>query len=116
MFYVLIDVTARQTHEMNKSMLSLRHQMEAKLRRELTGLDISFQREAFNALHERQKQAMFENAKLKDEVALQGVGIANLSARLAKQKILQNKCFKQLQYLNSKVWVTFLLFVHCFLR
>lgn len=88
---------------MNKSMLELRHAMETKLRRELTGLDINFQREAFQALHERQKQAMFENAKLKDEVALQGVGIANLSARLAKQKILQNKCQKHLQFLNAKV-------------
>ncbi|RYG93637.1 hypothetical protein EON65_58620, partial [archaeon] len=94
---------ALSLHDMNKNMRLLRQAMESKLRRELTGLDISFQKEAFDSLHERQKQAMFENAKLKDEVALQGVGIANLSARLARQKIQHDKCMKQLNYLNAKV-------------
>jgi hypothetical protein len=89
-------------HDMNKSMKLMRQQMELKLRRELTGLDISFQKEAFNVLHEKQKQAMFENAKLKDEVALQGVGIANLGARLAKQKIQHDKCLCHLRFLNGK--------------
>eukprot|EP01031_Cornospumella_fuschlensis_P028185 gene28185-34033_t len=93
---------ALSLHDMNKNMRLLRLAMESKLRRELTGLDISFQKEAFDSLHERQKQAMFENAKLKDEVALQGVGIANLSARLARQKIQYDKCMKQLNYLNAK--------------
>jgi hypothetical protein len=46
---------------------------------------------------------MFENAKLKDEVAIQGVGIANLSARLIKQKIAYNKFKKVLDRLEIKV-------------
>ena len=104
---------ALSLHDMNKNMRLLRLAMESKLRRELTGLDISFQKEAFDSLHERQKQAMFENAKLKDEVALQGVGIANLSARLARQKIQYDKCMKQLNYLNAKVGKTHTLCYAC---
>lgn len=46
---------------------------------------------------------MLENAKLKDEVTLQGVGIANLTARLMRQKMQQDKIRKQLQKLNVKV-------------
>ncbi len=64
---------------------------------------MAFQEEAFNALHLRQKKAMLENAKLKDEVTLQGVGIANLTSRLMRQKMQQDKIKKQLQKLNVKV-------------
>eukprot|EP01034_Spumella_vulgaris_P046859 gene46859-58437_t len=59
-------------------MKDLRQQMEHKLRKELNGMNVSYQKDAFGALLDSQKKAMFENAKLKDEVALQGVGIVNL--------------------------------------
>jgi uncharacterized coiled-coil protein SlyX len=53
-------------------------------------------------LQDRQKQAMLENAKLKDEVALQGVGISNLTARLIKQQIAYDKCEKVLRKYEQK--------------
>jgi hypothetical protein len=67
------------------------------------GLDISFQKDAFSALHDKQKRAMFQNAKLKDEVAIQGIGISNLNTRLAKQKILFDNTTLELNKLNRKV-------------
>ncbi len=67
------------------------------------GLDISFQKDAFSALHDKQKRAMFQNAKLKDEVAIQGIGISNLNTRLAKQKVLYDNAKAELAKLHKKV-------------
>lgn len=66
-------------------------------------MELSFQEEAFSALQDKQKKAMLENAKLKDEVALQGVGIANLTARLIKQQLAYDKCKKVLTKYEKKV-------------
>lgn len=66
-------------------------------------MDISYQKDAFAALSERHKKAMFQNAKLKDEVALQGVGLNNLGSRLAKQNQQFDICTKELKALNKKV-------------
>jgi hypothetical protein len=66
-------------------------------------MDISYQKDAFAALSERHKKAMFQNAKLKDEVALQGVGLNNLGSRLGKQNQQYELCLKQLSGLNKKV-------------
>lgn len=102
-------------------MRQLRQIMEDKFRKELVrycidalwiltdfndyqmSMDLSYQKEAFAALLESQKKAMFENAKLKDEVALQGVGIANLGARLTKQRIEYDACLEELKALYRKV-------------
>jgi hypothetical protein len=46
---------------------------------------------------------MLENAKLKDEVALQGVGISNLTARLIKQQIAADRIEKVLRKYDTKV-------------
>jgi 16S rRNA A1518/A1519 N6-dimethyltransferase RsmA/KsgA/DIM1 with predicted DNA glycosylase/AP lyase activity len=46
---------------------------------------------------------MLENAKLKDEVALQGVGIGNLTSRLIKQQVAYEKIKKILTKLELKV-------------
>lgn len=66
-------------------------------------MDISYQKDAFAALSERHKKAMFQNAKLKDEVALQGVGLNNLGSRLGKQNQQHDLCMKELKSLNKKV-------------
>ena len=66
-------------------------------------MELSFQEKAFCVLQDKQKQAMLENAKLKDEVALQGVGIANLTARLIKQQLAYDKCEKVLNKHEQKV-------------
>ena len=40
---------------------------------------------AFSSLEEKKKKELLMNAKLKDELALQSIGITNLSARLTRQ-------------------------------
>ena len=45
---------------------------------------------------------MFQNAKLKDEVAIQGIGISNLNARLARQKYAYDLCKREMSDLHEK--------------
>ncbi len=45
---------------------------------------------------------MFENAKLKDEVAIQGIGISNFNARLARQEFAHELCRRELNDLHEK--------------
>ena len=94
---------ADKMHEMNRDMNQLRHELEDKMRRQLSQMDISYQKEAFSALSDAHKKAMFQNAKLKDEVALQGVGLNNLGSRLGKQVKAYEVCKDELQQLNTKV-------------
>jgi hypothetical protein len=75
-------------------------------------MDISYQKDAFAALSDRHKKAMFQNAKLKDEVALQGVGLNNLGSRLAKQTQQFDMCSSELKSLNKRVCNILLIFVY----
>mmetsp|Transcript_11175 Transcript_11175/g.18305 ORF Transcript_11175/g.18305 Transcript_11175/m.18305 type:complete len:1128 (+) Transcript_11175:120-3503(+) len=93
---------ANKMHDTNLEMKHLREDMERKMRDQLNKMDISYQKEAFAALSDRHKKAMFQNAKLKDEVALQGVGLNNLGSRLAKQNQQYEVCLRQLHSLNTK--------------
>ena len=77
---------AERVHEMNKDMMMVRENLESKLRKELTAMDLKYQQMAFSSLNDADKRDIFENAKLNDEVTLQSIGIANLSLRLGKQK------------------------------
>ena len=93
---------ATEMHEMNKNMRLLRQSMESKLVRELTSIDIFYQKEAFESLPVEKKKAMFENAKLKDEVALQGIGMANLGSRLTKQNYNYESCQEEWKLLSKR--------------
>jgi hypothetical protein len=54
-------------------------------------MDLACQLSAFGSLFENKKKEMLTNSKIKDELALQNIGIANLTARLARQDILIDK-------------------------
>lgn len=49
-------------------------------------MDLHFQRQAFEAMEDEKKLAMLANSKLKDELALQSVGISNLGVRCGRDK------------------------------
>ncbi len=89
-------------HEMNKDMLTVRENLEGKLRHELTAMDNRYQQHAFSSLNEADKRDIFDNAKLKDEVTLQSIGIANLTLRLDKQKHGTETCKKEIRRLNKQ--------------
>jgi len=50
-------------------------------------MDKGFQSDAYNSLSDRQKKDLLMNSKLKDELALQNIGLINLTLRLSRQKI-----------------------------
>ena len=73
-------------HEMNKETATLRKRMEQTFKQDLVNMDAFYQRKAFYALDHRRKKYLLANAKLKDEVELQQVGISNLTVRLGREK------------------------------
>lgn len=77
---------ASTIHNLNKSMQTLRSEMEVTLRRKLAEMDANFQQKAYTALSDQKKQALLTNAKLKDETTLQNSGMSNLETRLANQQ------------------------------
>jgi|MDTB01.1.fsa_nt_gb hypothetical protein len=89
-------------HEMNKDMLAVRENLEAKLRYELTAMDHRYQQRAFASLNEADKRDILDNAKLKDEVTLQSIGIANLTLRMEKQKHGTEVCNEEIHHLNKQ--------------
>jgi len=89
-------------HDMNRDMGVVREKLEKQMRRELIALNDFYQNSAFSSLTERQKMEMFENAKLKDEITLQGIGIANFGLRLNKQQYATKRCNEQIGSLNDK--------------
>mmetsp|Transcript_17121 Transcript_17121/g.28604 ORF Transcript_17121/g.28604 Transcript_17121/m.28604 type:complete len:602 (-) Transcript_17121:120-1925(-) len=79
-------VHAELLHNINRNMRTMRQEMEATFRKELVEMDLHFQRQAFEAMDDEKKKAMLANSKLKDELALQSVGISNLGVRCGRDR------------------------------
>jgi chromosome segregation ATPase len=96
---------AIEVHDMNKKLQDVRKKMEDHLRRDVAQLDLGYQNVAFQCLDDPKKIAMLTNAKLKDEVTLQGVGMANLGVRLKSQARSYKKVKEQIGILhrNAKI-------------
>jgi hypothetical protein len=65
-------------------------------------MDLSCQLGAFASLDEKKKKEMLTNAKLKDELALQSIGISNLSARLHRQTVQYEKTRQHIVVMEKK--------------
>jgi hypothetical protein len=76
---------AHETHTMKKEMFNLRMQLEQTFRKTLQELDGQYQKKAFDAMSEESKNALMANARLKEELALQSVGVENLLQRYKRQ-------------------------------
>eukprot|EP00602_Paraphysomonas_sp_CaronLab_P001618 CAMPEP_0185031938 /NCGR_PEP_ID=MMETSP1103-20130426/19685_1 /TAXON_ID=36769 /ORGANISM="Paraphysomonas bandaiensis, Strain Caron Lab Isolate" /LENGTH=521 /DNA_ID=CAMNT_0027567639 /DNA_START=31 /DNA_END=1593 /DNA_ORIENTATION=- len=94
---------AKEVHETNAGMRVMREQMEATFRKELVEMDLVFQRQAFTAMDDHKKKAMLANSKLKDELALQSVGISNLSVRCARDKQSYKSIKQDMKLIGEKV-------------
>ena len=77
---------ANDTHILKKEMFNLRMQLEQTFRKSLQELDGQYQKKAFDQMTEESKNALLANAKLKEELALQSVGVENLLQRYKKQE------------------------------
>jgi hypothetical protein len=82
---------AKDTHILKKEMFNLRMQLEQTFRKSLQELDGQYQKKAFDQMTEESKNALLANAKLKEELALQSVGVENLLQRYKKQEELYMK-------------------------
>ena len=66
-------------------------------------MDLTCQLKAFSSLDEKKKKEMLTNAKLKDELALQSIGISNLGARLTRQTEVMEKTKKKIAKMEEEV-------------
>jgi hypothetical protein len=82
---------AKDTHILKKEMFNLRMQLEQTFRKSLQELDGQYQKKAFDQMTEESKNALLANAKLKEELALQSVGVENLLQRYKKQEEMHMK-------------------------
>ena len=66
-------------------------------------MDLTCQLNAFQSLDNRKKTEMMTNVSLKDEIILQNIGIANLSARLVKQSGMISDVIQHSKLMEAKV-------------
>jgi hypothetical protein len=66
-------------------------------------MDLVFQRQAFTAMDDQKKKALLANSKLKDELALQSVGISNLTVRCGRDKQSQKTIKQDMRRVGMKV-------------
>ena len=66
-------------------------------------MDLAFQQHAFTAMEDHKKRAMLANSKLKDELALQSVGISNLSVRCGRDKQSSKAVNSEMKRIGDKV-------------
>ena len=93
---------AEALHAMNKDMQSTRIKLEHSFKTEIGNLDHKYLVAAFEELSASHKEAMLQNAKLKDEAIIQSVGMNNLGCRLKAQKSDVARIHKVLDALNAK--------------
>jgi len=74
-----------EVHSIKAEMLDFRRMLEHNFRKMLMDKDIEFQRKAFQGLAGDKKGALLANAKLKEEMTLQSIGLENLGQRAAAQ-------------------------------
>lgn len=70
-----------QTALAKKEAFSLRMQLESTFRRSLHEMDEKYRDMAFAAMDDESRHALLANSKLKEELAMQSVGITSLTAR-----------------------------------
>lgn len=96
-------VYAEMLHNINRNMRTMRQEMEATFRKELVEMDLHFQRQAFEAMDDEKKKAMLANSKLKDELALQSVGISNLGVRCGRDRQQFKEIKKKMKSIGAQV-------------
>ncbi|GLE03742.1 hypothetical protein PINS_up012644 [Pythium insidiosum] len=76
---------AEEIHKVRLDMFNHKMALEKTFRKALQELDAEYLKKAFNAMSEESKNALVANAKLKDELQLQSIGVDNLMQRFNQQ-------------------------------
>ncbi|KAG6955629.1 hypothetical protein JG687_00011080 [Phytophthora cactorum] len=88
---------AEEIHKVRLDMFNHKMALEKTFRKALQELDADYLKKAFNAMSEESKNALVANAKLKDELQLQSIGVDNLMHRFTQQaKHFQRMCVTKL--------------------
>ncbi|KAG6957893.1 hypothetical protein JG688_00010766 [Phytophthora aleatoria] len=97
---------AEEIHKVRLDMFNHKMALEKTFRKALQELDADYLKKAFNAMSEESKNALVANAKLKDELQLQSIGVDNLIAAKRKPKPgdwveVSSKQFVKIQFLSA---------------
>ncbi|TMW56269.1 hypothetical protein Poli38472_008917 [Pythium oligandrum] len=76
---------AEEIHKVRLDMFNHKMALEKTFRKALQELDADYLKKAFNAMSEESKNALVANAKLKDELQMQSIGVDNLMQRFNQQ-------------------------------
>ena len=76
---------AEESHRLTKESFSLRIKLESTFRKTLQEIDGKYKEQAFAELANDSKNALVENSKLEEELAIQSIGIESLLERYKKQ-------------------------------
>ncbi|KAF0747180.1 hypothetical protein AaE_007830 [Aphanomyces astaci] len=74
-----------EIHAMRVDMFNHKMALEQTFRKSLQELDAQYLKKAFNAMADESKNALVANAKLKDELQMQSIGVENLMHRFKTQ-------------------------------
>ncbi|OQR82987.1 protein kinase [Achlya hypogyna] len=74
-----------EVHAMRLDMFNHKMALEQTFRKSLQELDAQYLKKAYNAMAEESKNALVANAKLKDELQMQSIGVENLMLRFKAQ-------------------------------
>ncbi|KDO34654.1 hypothetical protein SPRG_00717 [Saprolegnia parasitica CBS 223.65] len=74
-----------EIHAMRLDMFNHKMALEQTFRKSLQELDAQYLKKAYNAMAEESKNALVANAKLKDELQMQSIGVENLMLRFKAQ-------------------------------
>ena len=78
---------AEESHRLTKESFNLRIKLESTFRKTLQEIDSKYKEQAFNELARDSKNALVENSKLEEELAIQSIGIESLLERYQKQSL-----------------------------
>ncbi|EEY68741.1 uncharacterized protein PITG_19117 [Phytophthora infestans T30-4] len=76
---------AEEIYKVRLDMFNHKMALEKTFRKALQELDADYLKKAFHAMSEESKNALVANAKLKDELQLQSIGVDNLMHRFTQQ-------------------------------
>lgn len=98
----LVMSNETELHTVNKQQLQFRLKLEDDLRKKLVEVERKQQDDSFSSLPYRAKEMLFDNAKLKDEISLQAVGIRSIDMRAARERMEMRQIQKRVQQLRAQ--------------
>jgi len=95
------DNQLKETNKMKKEAFALRMQLEQTFRNSLHEMDVKYHEKAYAEMAEESKTALVEQAKLKEELALQIVGIHAMMQRYDEKDALAKKLLREKGFLQD---------------